>query len=91
MATTIPNLFNATEAAKYLGLTDSMVRNYCRQQRIKAERVGRNWVITKRELDRFKKTPRPIGNPNLLRHGKLQKPRRHPVGFFLARTSPARE
>lgn len=73
MATTIPNLFNCTEAAVYVGLTDSMVRNYCRKQKIKAERVGRNWVISRKELDRFKKTPRPMGNPNLLRNGKLQK------------------
>ena len=72
MATTIPNLFNATEAAEYLGLTDSLVRSYCRQRRIKAERIGRNWVITKKELDRFKKQPRPMGNPNLLRHGRLR-------------------
>lgn len=72
MATTIPNLFNATEAAKYLGLTDSLVRNYCRQKRLKAERVGRNWVITRKELDRFKKTPRPTGNPNLLKSRRLR-------------------
>lgn len=73
MATTIPNLFNATEAAAYLGLTDSMVRNYCRQARIKAERIGRNWVISRKELDRFKRTPRPMGNPNLLQSGKLRR------------------
>ena len=72
MATTIPNLFNATEAAEFLGLTDSLVRNYCRQSRIKADRVGRNWVITRKELERFKKTPRPFGNPNLLKSGKLR-------------------
>ena len=64
VATSIPNMFNSTEAAAYLGLTDSMVRKYCREGEIHADRVGRNWVITKKELDRFKKIPRPVGNPN---------------------------
>lgn len=69
VATSIPNMFNSTEAADYLGLTDSMVRRYCRLGQLAAKRFGRNWAITKNELDRFKKIPRVTGNPNF-RQGK---------------------
>ena len=64
MTTSIQDMFTSTEAAVYLGITDSLVRKYCRRGELKADRFGRNWVMTKRELDRFKKIPRPVGNPN---------------------------
>jgi len=64
MATTIPGTFNATEAAEYLGLTDSLVRRYCREGKITADRIGRNWVMRQKALDQFKRTPRQRGNPN---------------------------
>lgn len=67
MGTTIKNLFNATEAGEYLSLDPSIVRRYCREERIKAQRFGADWAITKDELDRFKAEPRPRGNPNLRR------------------------
>lgn len=63
MATTIPNLFNATEAAEFLGITDSLVRRFCRAKRIKARRFGNNWAIERAELERFKKLERMPGNP----------------------------
>lgn len=64
MATTIKDVFNSTEAAEYVGLTDSLVRRYCREGRIPAERLGRNWYIRKSDLDRFNRKPRKSGNPN---------------------------
>lgn len=63
MPTTIPGLFNAGEAAEYLGVTDSLVRRFCRMGRIKARRFGNSWAIEIKELDRFKKIERPVGNP----------------------------
>lgn len=63
MPTTLPGFLNSTEAAEYLGLTDGLVRRYCRAGKIDAKRVGRNWVIRKVELKKFKKQPRPVGNP----------------------------
>lgn len=65
VATTIKNLFNATEAAKYLGIDASLVRRYCRDGRIKAQLFGVDWAITKTDLDAFKAEPRRVGNPNL--------------------------
>lgn len=34
------------EAARQLGLDPSLVRCYCRQGRIEAQRVGRDWLIS---------------------------------------------
>lgn len=63
MPTTLPGFLNSTEAAEYMGLSDSLVRRYCRAGKIKAHQVGRNWAIRKSECDRFLKQPRPVGNP----------------------------
>lgn len=64
MATTMSNMFNSTEAGAYLGLDSSMVRRYCIEGRIRAEKIGNNWVMTKKELDRFASIERRAGNPN---------------------------
>ena len=64
MATTIPGMLNATEAAEYAGVANSLVRRYCRLGVFKAQRIGRNWVIPKREIDRFLSNRPPRGNPN---------------------------
>lgn len=63
VATTIPDLFTVTEAAEYLGMHPRVVRRYCECGRIPCRVVGRNYVITKAALDRFKKIPRLRGNP----------------------------
>jgi excisionase family DNA binding protein len=52
----------AEEAAEELGLTPQRVREFCQQGRL-GRRVGRQWVITREELERFKQTPRPPGRP----------------------------
>jgi excisionase family DNA binding protein len=46
------------EAAKYLGIDESMVRRYCRQEKISAIKVGRDWLIEKAALDSFEPQPR---------------------------------
>ncbi len=45
------------EAAKELGLTPQRVRQFCREERL-GQRVGQQWVITREELEEFKKKPR---------------------------------
>ena len=57
-------LYDTTEAARYLGLEASLVRRYCIEKRLPARKLGGKWVITKKELDRFAKEPRLVGNPN---------------------------
>lgn len=64
MATTMTGIFTPAEAAQYAGLCDRVIRRYCEQDRLPATRVGRTWAIRKTDLDKFLKTPRPVGNPN---------------------------
>lgn len=50
------------QAAAKLGITDALVRRYCRMERIKAHRVGkRTWSIPEKELERFRSIPRSTG------------------------------
>ena len=61
---TIYSFFTPADAAAALGISERLVRAYCRSGRLRAEHVGRFWLIEKRSLQDFKKTPRPRGNPN---------------------------
>lgn len=57
-------MFTTEDAAKYLGVTPSRVRQFIMEDRLKSEKYGRDHLITKDELERF------------ARHGK--KPRGRP-------------
>lgn len=58
MATSLKTAMTTEEAAKYLGIDESMVRRYCRQEKISAIKVGRDWLIEKAALDSFEPQPR---------------------------------
>lgn len=56
-------LLTAAEVATRLGIHPSLVRVYCREGRIKAERKGRDWLITESAVAAFEKTRRGRGRP----------------------------
>jgi len=47
------NYLTSSEAAKALGFSPDHVRKLIRQGKIKAERIGRNWIIEKKSLDKI--------------------------------------
>lgn len=47
------NYMTSTEAAKILGFTSDHVRKLIYQGKIKGEKLGRNWIIEKRYLDKI--------------------------------------
>ena len=52
-------LLSTSEAAGELGITDALVRRYCRDGRLKAVRLGeRSWAIARKDLEKFKTIPR---------------------------------
>ena len=57
------NLLTTNEAAVQLGLDPSLIRRYCREGRIEAQQVGRDWVIEQEALDTFAEIPRKVGKP----------------------------
>ncbi len=56
--------FTTEEAATYLGVTASRIRQYILQERLKSEKRGRDHLIEEKELEYFAKEGRkPTGRP----------------------------
>jgi excisionase family DNA binding protein len=55
--------YTTVEAAPLLGLSPRSVTKYAKLGQIKAEKVGRDYVISAEELEHFKNTPRKVGRP----------------------------
>ena len=65
MPTTIQNieLLTVQECAEELGLKQRRVQQFIYELgRLKANKIGGRWFVTREELDRFKKIPRISGN-----------------------------
>lgn len=58
-------LLTITEAAKRLGLSPVMVRRYCADGKIPAQKIGRDWAIRRRDMEHFAAAPRHSGRPPL--------------------------
>ena len=71
----IEGLFSTAEAAEQLGITESLVRRYCREGRI-GSRVGERWVISADEIRLFGKIKRTPGRPNPVEPRSSEKPRK---------------
>ncbi len=58
-------LLTISEAAERLGLSFAMVRRYCADGKIPAQKVGRDWAIRRRDVESFAAIPRRSGRPSL--------------------------
>lgn len=56
-------LLTVPEAADRLGLSIAMVRRYCSQGKLPAQKMGRDWAIRRRDVERFAASPRHSGRP----------------------------
>lgn len=58
--------YSCREAAGLLGLDADTVRTYCNGNppRINAEKVGRDWLISRTEIDRYNRERREPGRPS---------------------------
>lgn len=75
MKMAIDRLYSTAEAAEKLGITESLVRRYCRHGRI-GTRIGKVWVISADEIRLFKQIDRQPGNPNFGGRDGSEKPRK---------------
>lgn len=55
--------FGVQEAATRLGLNIAQVRRYCAQGRLRAQLVGKTWVIRADDVEVFKDARRGPGRP----------------------------
>lgn len=56
-------MMTTAEAAKLLNLDVSRIRQLCINGKLKASKRGRDWWITKAEVERFAALSRPAGRP----------------------------
>jgi excisionase family DNA binding protein len=56
-------LVGVTVAARELGLSTSRVRELIKLERLPAQRIGREYAITREDLEAFKRIDRPVGRP----------------------------
>ena len=57
-------MLTATQAAEKLGVTPGLVARWCRDGRLKAEKIADVvWLIREDDLAEFAKIPRPTGRP----------------------------
>jgi excisionase family DNA binding protein len=54
---------SVTEMAERLGIDPSLVRVYCREGRIKAEKMGRDWFASEGAVQRFERNRAGRGRP----------------------------
>jgi excisionase family DNA binding protein len=57
-------LLTINEAADRLGLSVAMVRRYCADGKLPAQKIGRDWAISRRDVERFAAVPRQSGRPS---------------------------
>lgn len=57
----IEELMGGTAAAKYLGVSRSLVYRFHAQGRLVGQTIGGHLFFSREELDRFKTQPRPTG------------------------------
>ena len=55
-------ILTVAQVAKELDITGNTVRQYCQAGRL-GRKIGRQWLITREELDTFKEQRRPPGRP----------------------------
>jgi len=56
-------MFTTKQAATELDIQDGSVKKLCQRGVIKAERIGRDWLISRAEIERYKVERRKAGRP----------------------------
>ncbi len=59
----IGELVGVTAAARELGLSTARVRELIKLERLPAQQIGREYAITREDLEAFKRIDRPVGRP----------------------------
>lgn len=62
--------YTVFEAGQQLSLSPNTVRKYCQQGKIRAKRFGIQWRVPAKEVERYGKLPRLVGNPEFRKQRK---------------------
>jgi excisionase family DNA binding protein len=72
----LPRRITTAQAAEALGIEPDSIRKLIYRGKLPAEKVGRDWLILKRDL--LKVRERIAGNPEWIAAGKKRRKRRKP-------------
>lgn len=56
-------IVGVTSAAEEIGISTNRVRELIHLGKLPAQKVGREWAITRKDLEAFKARERPVGRP----------------------------
>ena len=60
-------MFTTNQAATELGIQPGSVKRLCQRGILKAERIGRDWLISRDEIERYKTERRTAGRPKRIK------------------------
>lgn len=62
---------STSEAAEATEVSLGLIGRYCRDGRLKAQKVGGRWLIKRSDLEAFIGEPRPVGRPKQPKEGEV--------------------
>ena len=65
------DLMDTQEAAERLNLSRERVLQFIRAERLRAKKIGQQWLISSADLERFAQEPRPVGRPRARVEGEV--------------------
>jgi excisionase family DNA binding protein len=60
-------MLTTKQAATELGIQPGSVKKLCQRGILKAERIGRDWLISRDEIERYKAERKPVGRPKTMK------------------------
>lgn len=57
------DFLTTSQVAEELEITPDTVKHHCQRGNLPAIKIGREWLISRKELSRYIETRRPVGRP----------------------------
>lgn len=57
------DFLTSAQAAEQLDLSPETIRKYCQRKILASVKVGRDWLVYRSEIKRYKRERQPIGRP----------------------------
>lgn len=65
--TKLSKMLTTKQAGSRLDLDPRTIKRYCREGKLKCEKIGRDWLIPEAEIERYERERKPKGRPRAIR------------------------